>query len=132
VTPENPAYRQEFFGPVALVFSAKNMDEALAIANDSPYGLGGSIYTNDIELGKRVASRLESGMVFINYPSVSTPDLPFGGIKRSGYGKELSEFGIEEFVNKKMICSVQTAGAGWKPVNVIHVESPARSNSGQL
>jgi succinate-semialdehyde dehydrogenase/glutarate-semialdehyde dehydrogenase len=93
--------------------------------------LGGSIYTKDIELGKRVASRIETGMVFINYPSVSTPDLPFGGIKRSGYGKELSAFGIEEFVNKKMICSVQTAGSGWKPVNVIDVEYPARSTGGR-
>jgi succinate-semialdehyde dehydrogenase/glutarate-semialdehyde dehydrogenase len=103
VTPDNPAYRQEFFGPVALVLSAKDEDEAIAIANDSPFGLGGSVYTTDIERGKRVASRMETGMVFINYPDVSAPDLPFGGIKRSGYGKELSSFGIEEFVNKKLI-----------------------------
>jgi succinate-semialdehyde dehydrogenase / glutarate-semialdehyde dehydrogenase len=103
VKPENPAYRQEFFGPVALIFPAKNEEEAIAIANDSPFGLGGSIYTSDIERGKRVASRIETGMVFINYPDVSAPDLPFGGIKRSGYGKELSNLGIEEFVNKKLI-----------------------------
>jgi succinate-semialdehyde dehydrogenase / glutarate-semialdehyde dehydrogenase len=103
VTPDNPAYRQEFFGPVALFFIAKDEDEAVAIANDSPYGLGGSVYTSDIEHGKRVASRIETGMVFINYPSMSAPDLPFGGIKRSGYGKELSNLGIEEFVNKKLI-----------------------------
>ena len=103
VTPDNPAYRQEFFGPVALVFPAKNEDEAIAIANDSPFGLGGSVYTSDIERGKRVASRIETGMVFINYPDVSAPDLPFGGIKRSGYGKELSNLGLEEFVNKKLI-----------------------------
>ena len=103
VTPDNPAYRQEFFGPVALFFTAKDEDEAVAIANDSPYGLGGSVYTSDIEHGKRVASRIETGMVFINYPSMSAPDLPFGGIKRSGYGKELSNLGIEEFVNKKLI-----------------------------
>jgi len=105
ITPENPAYRQEFFGPVALIFSARNEEEAVAIANDSPFGLGGSIYTKDIEHGKRVASRIETGMVFINYPSVSTADLPFGGIKRSGYGKELSDLGIQEFVNKKLICA---------------------------
>lgn len=110
VTPDNPAYRQEFFGPVALIFPAKNEEEAIAIANDSPFGLGGSVYTSDIERGKRVASRIETGMVFINYPDVSAPDLPFGGIKRSGYGKELSNLGLEEFVNKKLIL-VPTAGA---------------------
>ena len=103
LTSDNPAYRQEFFGPVALIFPAKNEEEAIAIANDSPFGLGGSVYTSDIERGKRVASRIETGMVFINYPDVSAPDLPFGGIKRSGYGKELSNLGLEEFVNKKLI-----------------------------
>src|SRR5271168_1896783 len=103
VTPDNPAYRQEFFGPVALVFPAKNEEEAIAIANDSPFGLGGSVYTSDVERGKRVASRIESGMVFINYPDVSLPELPFGGVKRSGYGKELSSLGLEEFVNRKLI-----------------------------
>ena len=109
VTPDNPAYRQEFFGPVALVFPAKNEEEAIAIANDSPFGLGGSVYTSDIERGKRVASRIETGMVFINYPDVSAPDLPFGGIKRSGYGKELSNLGLEEFVNKKLILVADAA-----------------------
>jgi succinate-semialdehyde dehydrogenase/glutarate-semialdehyde dehydrogenase len=103
VTRDNPAYNQEFFGPVALVFRAKEEEEAIAIANDSPFGLGGSVYTSDIERGKRVASRIESGMVFINYPYVSAPELPFGGIKRSGYGRELSSLGLEEFVNKKLI-----------------------------
>jgi succinate-semialdehyde dehydrogenase/glutarate-semialdehyde dehydrogenase len=103
ITAENPAYKQEFFGPVALVFPARNEDEAIAIANDSPFGLGGSVYTMDVERGKRVASRIETGMVFINYPDVSAPDLPFGGIKRSGYGKELWKLGLEEFVNKKLI-----------------------------
>jgi succinate-semialdehyde dehydrogenase/glutarate-semialdehyde dehydrogenase len=103
IRPDNPAYRQEFFGPVALVLVAKDEDDAITLANDSPFGLGGSVYTKDIERGKRVASRIETGMVFINYPDVSAPDLPFGGIKRSGYGKELSNLGIEEFVNKKLI-----------------------------
>jgi succinate-semialdehyde dehydrogenase/glutarate-semialdehyde dehydrogenase len=103
VTRDNPAYKQEFFGPVALVFPAKDEEEAIAIANDSPFGLGGSVYTSDIERGKRVASRIESGMVFINYPYISAPELPFGGIKRSGYGKELSSLGLEEFVNRKLI-----------------------------
>jgi len=103
ITPDNPAYKQEFFGPVALIFPAKDENDAIAIANDSPFGLGGSVYTTDVERGKRVASRVETGMVFINYPDVSWPDLPFGGIKRSGYGKELSNLGLEEFVNKKLV-----------------------------
>lgn len=104
IAPDNPAFKQEFFGPVALLFFAKDEDEAIALANNSPFGLGGSVYTTDIEHGKRVASRIETGMVFINYPSLSWPDLPFGGIKRSGYGKELSNLGIEEFINKKLVC----------------------------
>jgi acyl-CoA reductase-like NAD-dependent aldehyde dehydrogenase len=87
IAPDNPAYRQEFFGPVALIFPAKDEEEAIAIANDSPFGLGGSIYTKNIRRGKQIASRIETGMVFLNYPSVSTADLPFGVIKRSGYGK---------------------------------------------
>jgi succinate-semialdehyde dehydrogenase / glutarate-semialdehyde dehydrogenase len=103
ITPDNPAYRQEFFGPAALVFTARDEAHAIAIANDSPFGLGGSVYSTDIERAKRVASRIETGMVFINYPDVSWPDLPFGGVKRSGYGKELSNLGMEEFVNKKLV-----------------------------
>ena len=103
LTPDNPAYKQEFFGPVALVFAAKDEAEAIAIANDSPFGLGGSVYSTNIERAKRIASRVETGMVFINYPDVSWPDLPFGGVKRSGYGKELSNLGFEEFLNKKLV-----------------------------
>jgi succinate-semialdehyde dehydrogenase/glutarate-semialdehyde dehydrogenase len=107
VTPDNPAFQQEFFGPVALFFTAKDEEEAIALANNSPFGLGGSVYTSDIKHGKRVASRLDTGMVFVNYPFISAPDLPFGGIKRSGYGKELSSLGIQEFVNKKLICAIK-------------------------
>jgi succinate-semialdehyde dehydrogenase / glutarate-semialdehyde dehydrogenase len=103
VTRDNPAFAMEFFGPVAMFFRAKDEDEALAIANDSPFGLGGSICTKDPERAKRLASRLQSGMVFLNSPVVTAPELPWGGIKRSGYGRELSFFGIEEFVNKKTI-----------------------------
>jgi succinate-semialdehyde dehydrogenase/glutarate-semialdehyde dehydrogenase len=103
VKPDNPAYREEFFGPVALVFPARDEGDAIAIANDSSFGLGGSVYSKNIERAKRVATRIETGMVFTNYPDVSWPDLPFGGIKRSGYGKELSNLGLEEFVNKKLI-----------------------------
>jgi len=103
IKPNNPAYYQEFFGPVALFFRVKNEDEAIALANDSPFGLGGSVFTRDIERGKRVARQVTTGMVFINQATWTAPDLPFGGIKNSGYGRELSELGMQEFVNKKLI-----------------------------
>ena len=103
ITPDNPAFREEFFGPVALFFRVKNEDEAVALANDSEFGLGGSVFTGDVARGKRVASRINTGMVFINHPTWTTPDLPFGGIKNSGYGRELSSMGIQEFVNKKLV-----------------------------
>ncbi|MEB0137036.1 NAD-dependent succinate-semialdehyde dehydrogenase [Actimicrobium sp. CCC2.4] len=99
----NPAYKEEFFGPVALFFRVADEAAAIALANDSPYGLGGSVFTKDIERGKRVASQIDTGMVFINKPNITTPDLPFGGVKNSGYGRELSRAGIQEFVNKKLI-----------------------------
>jgi len=101
-----PGYIEEFFGPVALFFRVANEDQAIALANDSKYGLGGSVFTADIERGKRVAERIETGMVFINHPTWTAPDLPFGGIKNSGYGRELSSLGIQEFVNKKLVCVV--------------------------
>ncbi|HUB66207.1 MAG TPA: NAD-dependent succinate-semialdehyde dehydrogenase [Candidatus Methylacidiphilales bacterium] len=103
ITPCNPAFREEFFGPVALFFRVKNEDEAVALANDSEFGLGGSVFTKDVARGKRVASRIDTGMVFVNHPTWTTPDLPFGGIKNSGYGRELSSLGIQEFVNKKLV-----------------------------
>ena len=103
LAPENPAYREEFFGPVALFFRVKDEEEAIALANDSDFGLGGSVFTSDVERGKRVASRIDTGMVFVNHPTWTTPDLPFGGIKISGYGRELSRMGIQEFVNKKLV-----------------------------
>lgn len=112
VTSDNPAYREEFFGPAAIVVTARDEDDAIAIANDSPFGLGGSIYTPDMERAARLASRIETGMVFINYPSLSAPELPFGGIKRSGYGKELSSYGIEEFINRKLVCSARGSVEG--------------------
>jgi succinate-semialdehyde dehydrogenase/glutarate-semialdehyde dehydrogenase len=99
----NPAFREEFFGPVALVFRVKNEDEAVALANDSDFGLGGCVFTQDVARGKRVASRVDTGMMFVNHPTWTTPDLPFGGIKSSGYGRELSSMGIQEFVNKKLV-----------------------------
>lgn len=75
----------------------------MALANDSDFGLGGSIFTKDIERGKRLASRIDTGMLFINQPTWTTPELPLGGIKNSGYGRELSSSGIQEFVNKKLV-----------------------------
>lgn len=103
IKPDNPAYREEFFGPVAMMFTVKDEEEAIRLANDSDFGLGASIFTKDIARGKRMASRIESGMVFINHPTWTASDLPFGGIKNSGYGRELSSLGIQEFVNKKLI-----------------------------
>ena len=104
IAPENPAFHQEFFAPVALIFRVKDEKEAIKLANDSPYGLGGSVITKDIERGKRIARKIETGMVFINRATWTAPDLPFGGVKNSGYGRELSDLGISEFVNKKLIC----------------------------
>ena len=103
IEPDNPAFRDEFFGPVALFFRVGNEDEAIALANDSDFGLGGSVFTRDAARGRRVASRIDTGMVFVNHPTWTTPDLPFGGIKNSGYGRELSSSGIQEFVNKKLV-----------------------------
>lgn len=103
IDADNPAYPQEFFGPVALFFRVADEAAAVALANDSPFGLGGSVFTQDIERGRRVARQIDTGMVFINSDAVSAPDLPFGGVKNSGYGRELSSAGIQEFVNKKLI-----------------------------
>ncbi|HEX5397627.1 MAG TPA: NAD-dependent succinate-semialdehyde dehydrogenase [Verrucomicrobiae bacterium] len=103
IKPGNPAYREEFFGPVALLFRVKNEDEAVKLANDSDFGLGGSVFTKDVARGKRIASRVDTGMMFINHPTWTAADLPFGGIKNSGYGRELSSLGIQEFVNKKLV-----------------------------
>lgn len=103
VRPDNPAYRQEFFAPVAMIFRVENEAEAVKLANDSPFGLGATVITKDIERGKRIARLIESGMVFINEATGSAPELPFGGVKNSGYGRELSHLGISEFVNKKLI-----------------------------
>ena len=103
IKPDNPAFREEFFGPVALFFRVKNEEEAVALANDSEFGLGGCVFTADVARGQRVASRVDTGMMFVNHPTWTTPDLPFGGIKNSGYGRELSSMGIQEFVNKKLV-----------------------------
>jgi succinate-semialdehyde dehydrogenase/glutarate-semialdehyde dehydrogenase len=109
IKPENPAFRDEFFGPVALFFRVKDEDAAIALANDSDFGLGGSVFTKDVARGKRVASRVDTGMMFINNISWSDADLPFGGIKNSGYGRELGDMGIQEFVNKKLVRTASMA-----------------------
>ncbi len=103
VTPDNDAYHEEFFGPVAQVFRVADEDAAIELANDTPYGLGSYVFTTDEEQALRVADRIEAGMVFINAVGAEGAELPFGGIKRSGSGRELGTFGIDEFVNKKMI-----------------------------
>lgn len=103
LTPEMDAYYEEIFGPVVLVFRAETEEEAIAIANDSPFGLGASVFGTDPERNTRVAKQIESGMVYLNSAGGSQADLPFGGIKRSGMGRELGPAGIEEFMNKKSI-----------------------------
>jgi succinate-semialdehyde dehydrogenase/glutarate-semialdehyde dehydrogenase len=103
IKPNNPAFRDEFFGPVALFFRVKDETAAIALANDSDFGLGGSVWTKDVARGKRVASKVETGMMFINNIDWSDAELPFGGIKNSGYGRELGDMGIQEFVNKKLV-----------------------------
>lgn len=101
--PGIAAYHEELFGPVASFYRVKDEAAAIELANDSDFGLGASVFTQDIERGKRIADQIDSGMVFINHPTWTQADLPFGGTKRSGFGRELSELGIHEFVNKKLI-----------------------------
>ena len=103
ITKDNPAYYQEFFGPVAQVYVVRDDESAVALANDSHYGLGGSVWTSDTARGRRLASAIETGMVFINSQSDTAAELPFGGVKRSGYGRELSDLGIKEFANQKLV-----------------------------
>ncbi|ACB94425.1 NAD-dependent succinate-semialdehyde dehydrogenase [Beijerinckia indica] len=112
VKPENPVYYQELFGPVAMFFKVKDDKEAIKLANDNPYGLGGSVFTQNTEHGVEVAKQIDTGMVYINHPTWTKADIPFGGVKRSGFGRELSALGIEEFVNKKLI-------------NVVPIDHPA-------
>ncbi|MFF0115942.1 NAD-dependent succinate-semialdehyde dehydrogenase [Streptomyces prasinus] len=106
LTTDHAAARQELFGPVAMVFPATDEDDAVRIANDTPYGLGSYLFTTDPAQAERVADRIEAGMVFVNGVGAEGAELPFGGIKRSGFGRELGRPGTEEFVNKKLIRTV--------------------------
>ncbi|WP_438854661.1 NAD-dependent succinate-semialdehyde dehydrogenase [Agromyces sp. M3QZ16-3] len=103
VSSDNPASKEEFFGPVAQVYRAADEAEAVRLANDIPFGLGSYVYTTDQEQAMRVADAIEAGMVFVNLVLADGAELPFGGVKRSGSGRELGRFGADEFVNKKMI-----------------------------
>jgi succinate-semialdehyde dehydrogenase/glutarate-semialdehyde dehydrogenase len=115
VTRDMPVFREETFGPVAAVVRVRDEKEALAAANDTVYGLGSNLWTGDAERGRRLAAQIEAGLVFINGMVASDARLPFGGVKRSGYGRELAEFGTHEFMN------VQTVWVG-----------PARSPEPQI
>ena len=103
VDPESPTAKEELFGPVATVYKVAGEDAAVALANDVPFGLGSYVFTTDADQALRVADKIEAGMVFINAVGAEGAELPFGGVKRSGFGRELGRFGIDEFVNKKMI-----------------------------
>ncbi len=106
VTADNDVFHEELFGPVAMVFKVRSEDEAVQVANDTPFGLGSYVFTDDPEQAQRVADRLDVGMVFINGVNADGVELPFGGVKRSGFGRELGRYGIEEFVNKKLIRTI--------------------------
>jgi succinate-semialdehyde dehydrogenase/glutarate-semialdehyde dehydrogenase len=99
VTREMPVFREETFGPVAAVIRCRDEAEAVELANDSAFGLGSAVWTGDVDRGRRLARDIETGSVFINGMVASDPRLPFGGVKRSGFGRELSHYGIKEFVN---------------------------------
>ncbi|MDD2987003.1 NAD-dependent succinate-semialdehyde dehydrogenase [Flavobacterium sp.] len=103
ITPGMAIYTEELFGPVASFYTVKNEEEAIKLANATDFGLGGCVFSKDIERAKKIANQIDSGMVFINHPTKSSIELPFGGTKRSGYGRELGALGIDEFVNKKLI-----------------------------
>ena len=103
IASENPISQEELFGPVAQVYRAADEADAIRIANDTPYGLGSYLFTTDPQQALRVADRLDTGMVFVNGVGLDAPELPFGGTKRSGFGRELGTLGIEEFINKKLI-----------------------------
>lgn len=102
-SPSSPSYKDELFGPGATVFKVADEDAAVELANDTPFGLGSYVFTTDQAQANRVADRIDAGMVFVNGVGAEGVELPFGGVKRSGFGRELGRFGIDEFVNKKLV-----------------------------
>ncbi|HEX5856579.1 MAG TPA: aldehyde dehydrogenase family protein, partial [Microbacterium sp.] len=105
IKPGDEASQEEFFGPVAQVYKVGSEEEAVALANQTPFGLGSYVMTDDKAQAERVANQIEAGMVYINLVGADSPELPFGGFKRSGFGRELGRMGADEFVNKKLIRS---------------------------
>lgn len=116
IDENNPIHTQELFGPVAAFHVVDTEAQAIELANATPFGLGASIFTADIEHGRAIAAKIESGMVFINQPAWTAPELPFGGIKNSGFGRELSERGFYEFVNEKLVHVAPPGAHPWGPV----------------
>ena len=116
ITPDNPVYKSEIFGPVASLYVVNDENEAIKLANDTPFGLGAAIFTGDVDRGRAIAEQIESGMVFINQVSWTGPELPFGGIKNSGFGRELAEAGFAEFVNRKLVHTAPVGAPLYGPV----------------
>lgn len=116
IAPGNPAFRDELFGPVASFFRVKDEAAAIALANDSDFGLGGSVWTRDTARGERVASQVETGMMFVNTINWASAELPFGGVKNSGYGRELGNLGVQEFVHKKLVRTGHFPAPAWRRV----------------
>jgi succinate-semialdehyde dehydrogenase / glutarate-semialdehyde dehydrogenase len=119
ITESNPIYTQELFGPVAGFYVVNNEREAIELANATPFGLSASIFTADIERCRDIAAKIESGMVFINQPAWTAPELPFGGTKNSGFGRELSERGFYEFINEKLVNVAPPGSPPWGPVPLV-------------
>lgn len=118
IDEKNPIYRQELFGPVASFYVVDTVEEAIRLANDTPFGLGGSVFGADIAHAREVADQIESGMVFVNQPAWTAAELPFGGIKSSGFGRELSDLGFGEFVNRKLLNVAPAGSPPWGPVEL--------------
>ena len=116
IDPANPAYNTEFFGPVASFYIVDSEDEAIKLANATRFGLGASVFTGNLERGRAIAAQIDSGMVFVNQPAWTAPEVPFGGTKSSGFGRELSELGFGEFVNHKLVNVAPPGSPPWGPV----------------
>jgi succinate-semialdehyde dehydrogenase/glutarate-semialdehyde dehydrogenase len=118
INEKNPVSVLEFFGPVASLYVVETEEAAIEVANATPFGLGASVFTSDVDRGRKVARQIESGMVYINQPAWTAPEIPFGGIKNSGFGRELAELGFGEFVNRKLVNAAPAGSPPWGPVPV--------------